>query len=124
MEAAGRRQQREELKRQKELERRIKEQAKLSATEQARLEVEAHENALEVLLSVHKQQSEPFDWGGIAAALPPHEPPRLARHETAALLRRAVSGAVPSVEEGKLTVEEARLFDERAAGLFRRPCRA
>ena len=96
MEAAGKRQQREALKRQKELERRIKEQAKLSATEQARLEVEAHENALEVLLSVHKQQSEPFDWGGIAAALPPHEPPRLARHETAALLRRAVSGAVPS----------------------------
>lgn len=113
MEAAGKRQQREALKRQKDLERRLKEQAKLSAIEQARLEVEAHENALEVLLSVHKQQSEPFDWGDFASALPPHEPPRLARHETAALLRRAVSAAVPSVEDGKPTVEEARLFDER-----------
>lgn len=113
MEAAGKRQQREALKHKKELERRFKEQAKLSALEQARLEVETHENALEVLLSVHKQQSEPFDWGGFAAALPPHEPPRLARHETAALLRRAVSGAVPSIEDGKPTVEEAGLFDER-----------
>jgi hypothetical protein len=51
--------------------------------------------------------------GGFAAALPPHEPPRLARHETAALLRRAVLGAVPSIEDEKPTVEEARLFDER-----------
>jgi len=113
LEAAGKRQQREALKRQKDLERRLKEQAKLSALEQARLEVEAHENALEVLLSVHKQQSEPFDWGGFATSLPPHEPPRLTRHETAALLRRAVSGAVPSVEDGKPTVEEARLLDDR-----------
>ena len=106
-------QQREASKRQKDLERRLKEQAKLSSLEQARLEVEAHENALEVLLSVHKEQSAPFDWGSFASALPPHEPPRLARHELAALLRRAVSGAVPFVEDGKATVEEARLLDER-----------
>ena len=113
MEAAGKRQQREALKRQKELERAIKEQAKLSAIEQARLEVDAHENALEVLLSVHKEQSAPFDWGSFGSALPPHEPPRLARHEFAALLRRAVAGAVPFVEDGKATIEEARLLDER-----------
>ena len=111
--AARKLQQRAALKHQKELERRLKEQAKLTALEQARLEVEAHENALEVLLSVHKEQSAPFDWGGFASALPPHEPPKLARHELAALLRRAVSGAVPHVEHGKATVEEARLLDER-----------
>lgn len=113
LEAARKLQQREALKRQKDLERRLKEQAKLTSLEQARLEVEAHENALEVLLSVHKEQSAPFDWGSFASALPPHEPPRLARHELAALLRRAVSGAVPHVEDGKATVEEARLLDER-----------
>jgi hypothetical protein len=113
MEKAAKRQQREALKRQKELARRLKEQAKLSALEQARLEVEAHENALEVLLSVHKEQSPPFDWAGFAAALPPHEPPRLARHELAALLRRAAAVAVPFVEDGKATPEEARLLDER-----------
>ena len=111
--AARKLQQREASKRQKELERRLKEQAKLSSLEQARLEVEAHENALEVLLSVYKEQSAPFDWGGFASALPPHEPPKLARHELATLLRRAVSGAVPHVEDGKATVEEARLLDER-----------
>lgn len=113
LEAAGKRQQREALKRQKELERRVKEQAKLTAFEQARLEVEAHENTLEVLLSVHKEQSAPFEWGSFATALPPHEPPWLARNELAALLRRAVSGAIPFVEDGKATVEEARLLDER-----------
>jgi len=113
MAAAGKRQQREALKRQKELERRIKEQGKLTALEQARLEVDAHENALDVLLSIHKEQSAPFDWGSFASALPPHEPPKLARHEFAALLRRAVSRAVPSVEAGKPTVEQARLLDER-----------
>ena len=113
MEAAAKRQQREALKRQKELERRLKEQAKLTTLEQARLEVEAYENALDVLLSVHKEQSAPFDWADFASALPPHEPPRLARHELAALLRRAISGAVPFVEDGKATVEEARGLDER-----------
>ena len=91
----------------------MKEQAKLSAIEQARLEVGVHENALEVLLSVHKQQSEPFDWNAFAFALPPHEPPRLARNETAALFRKAVAGAVPSIGEGKPTVEEGRLLDDR-----------
>lgn len=119
MEAAGKRQQREVLKRQKDLECRLKEQAKLSAREQARLEVEAHENALDVLLSVHKQQSETFDWIAFATALPPHEPPKLMRHETAALLRRAVSSAVPLIEEGKTTVEGARLLDNVEHGAAR-----
>ena len=113
MEAAGKRQQREALKRQKELERRMKEQAKLSAIEQARLEVDAHENALEVLLSVHKQQSEPFDWNAFAFALPPHEPLSLARHETAALFREAIAGAVPEIGNGKPTPDEARVLDDR-----------
>jgi len=67
--AAERRQQREAQKRQRELERRTKEQAKLSALEQARLEVETHENYLEVLLSVHKEQGETWDWLAIAATL-------------------------------------------------------
>jgi hypothetical protein len=44
MEAAQRRKQRDAQKRQRELERQNKEQAKLSAIEQARLEVETHEN--------------------------------------------------------------------------------
>ena len=53
LDAANRRNERDAKKRQREFERQLKEQAKLSAFEQARLEVEAHENALDVLLSVH-----------------------------------------------------------------------
>src|SRR5437773_6805419 len=97
---AQRRLEREEKKRQKELERRLKEQAKLSALEQARLEVEAHENELEVLLSIHKERSAAVDWRALASGLPPHNPARLARHELAALAKQT-------------GVEEAREVDER-----------
>lgn len=74
MEAARRRHEREAQKRQRELERRAKEQAKASAHEQAQLEVELYENRLDVLLSVHKEQGEPWDWTSIACALPPPAP--------------------------------------------------
>lgn len=52
----------------------LKEQAKLSAQEQARLEVEAFENSLEVLLSIHKEASPKFDWMEPLSSLPPHHP--------------------------------------------------
>jgi hypothetical protein len=74
IEAAERRQQREAQKRQRELERRGKEQAKQSAEEQARLEVETYDNRLEVLLSVHKEQGDIWDWASLAASLPPPAP--------------------------------------------------
>src|SRR5437763_9541217 len=97
---AQRRLEREEKKRQKELERRLKEQAKLSTLEHARLAVEAHENELEVLLSVHKERSAAVDWRGLACELPPHEPSRLARHELGALAKQTGG-------------EEARELDKR-----------
>ena len=78
MEAGRKREERASLKRQKELERMLKEQAKLSVAEQARLEVEAFENSLEVLLSIHKQASEKFDWMEPLSSLPPHAPARTA----------------------------------------------
>lgn len=71
LEADERRRQRDAQRQQRELERRKKEQAKLSAIEQARLEVETYENRLEVLLSVHKEQGPTWDWTALAAALPP-----------------------------------------------------
>ena len=74
MEVARKRDERAALKRQKELGRLLMEQAKLSAQEQARLEVEAFENSLEVLLSVHKDSSPKFDWMEPLSALPPHAP--------------------------------------------------
>jgi hypothetical protein len=71
--------------RQKALELALKEQAKLSALEAARLEVDAFENALELLSSIHKEQSTAIDWSEYASVLPPHPPIRLVRHELHAL---------------------------------------
>jgi hypothetical protein len=74
LEAARKRDERASLKRQKELERMLKEQEKLSVQEQARLEVDAFENSMEVLLSVHRDSRPQFDWIEPLCALPPHMP--------------------------------------------------
>lgn len=73
VEAHQRREERTAKKRQRELEKLLKEQAKLSALEQARLEVEAFENKLEVLLSVHRDVSPAVDWLAAVSLLPPFQ---------------------------------------------------
>jgi len=65
---------RAEKQRQKELQRQLKEMAKLDEQQRGRLEVESFENELAVLLSVHKQSSDPIDWMALAFSLPPHAP--------------------------------------------------
>ena len=112
-EAEERRNERETRKRHKDLERRIKERTKLSALEQARLEVEAHENALEVLLSVHKEQSAPIEWVKFATALPPHEPLSVGRHEFGAMLKRSMAPLETVAESGSEAAEQARRLDEQ-----------
>ncbi len=102
IQAAERRQQRDAQKRLRELKRQSKEQAKLSAIEQARLEVETYESGLEVLLSVHKEQGEVWDWLELATALPPHSPRKFSRHELKVRQRAA-----------NQTLDEARAQDER-----------
>lgn len=109
MEAAQRRQQRDAQKRQRELERQNKEQAKLSAIEQARLEVETHENKLEVLLSVHKEQGEIWDWVALAASLPPPCPQKNSNHE----LKTRQLMLVSTSQQKEAAIEQARLQDER-----------
>ncbi|MBI2927469.1 MAG: TerB family tellurite resistance protein [Verrucomicrobia bacterium] len=89
IEAAERRQQREAQRRCRELQRQAKELAKLSALEQARLDVERHENRLELLLSVHKEQGEEWDWVAVRNTPPPALPQRNNRHEAEASARLA-----------------------------------
>jgi hypothetical protein len=108
--ATERRQQREAQKRQRELERRAKDQAKLSAIEQARLAVETYENQLEVLLSVHKQQGETWDWIALAASLSPLPPQRNSHHEFRARQQLEVS---TRQEDQSAVIERARLLDEQ-----------
>lgn len=89
MEAAERRAQRDAQRRYKDLQRRAKEHAKLSAQEQARLEVETYENRLEVLLSIHKEHGEVWNWQQVANSPPPAEPIRANRHQTEVEARKA-----------------------------------
>ena len=110
MEAAARRQQREAKKRQRELERQTKEAAKLSAMEQARLEVETYDNALDVLLSVHKEQTDPVDWLSFATSLAPVSPYRQSHQE---LKTRQCLAINPSHSNTEATIEQARQQDER-----------
>jgi hypothetical protein len=103
MEAAERRQQRDAQKRQRELERQAKEMTKMSQAEQARLEVETFENGLDVLLSVHKEQGEIWDWIALASALPPPPPQKLTFYELRArqMVLVANLGQTPAVEEAQ-----------------------
>lgn len=63
------------------------------------MEVEAYENEVELLLSVHKEITTAVDWHALACALPRHPPFRIARHELIAVTKRA------SVEEGRQSDE-------------------
>jgi hypothetical protein len=112
MEAAQRRQQREAQRRLRELERQAKEQAKLSESEQARLEVETFDNQLEVLLSVHKEQGQAWDWKAIAASLPPPCPQSNSYHQLKAKQWAAVMPA-HAREAARVSVEQARLLDDQ-----------
>ncbi len=107
--AAEKRQQREAKKRQRELERRTKEAAKLSALEHARLEVETYENRLDVLLSVHKEQADPWDWPALAASLPPIPPRRWSHNE---IKIREQLASLSSREETAAAIQKAQQQDE------------
>ena len=112
LEADERRRQRESQKHQRDLERRSREQAKLSAIEQAHLEVETYENRLEVLLSVHKEQGAAWDWMALAAALPPPCPQKNSYHELQAKQRMLVLH--PQKQQGsEAAIEQAQFEDER-----------
>lgn len=110
MAAAERRQQRDAKKRQRELERQAKEMAKLSALEQARLEVETFENGLDVLLSIHKEQTDAWDWSENASSLPPVPPRRQSYNELKARQTLAVAATRKNADA---VLENARKHDER-----------
>ncbi len=89
IQAAERRAQRDAQRRFKELQRRTKEQAKLSALEHARLEVETYENRIDVLLSIHKEQGDQWNWEQILNTPPPAEPGRSNRYVADVEARRS-----------------------------------
>jgi hypothetical protein len=112
-EATQRRQQREAQKRQREIERQAKEREKLSQQEQARLEVERYENRLEVILSIHKEQGESWNWSAIATILPPYPPQSLSIHESRMCQCAAVSFHPKDKESWEIEIGKARVKDEK-----------
>jgi hypothetical protein len=112
MEAAERRQQRESKRRERELEQRAREQAKLSAIEQAHLEVEGFENHLNGLLSIHREQSDVLNWEEFATSLPPPPPQRRSYHELKTSQRLMV---LRPNQKGNADaeIEQARLRDDQ-----------
>jgi hypothetical protein len=84
LEADARRREREAQRRQRELQRQRAQLEKMQERERAAYEVQVYENDLEVLLSVHKDCAQAWDWEEIHSAPPPTEPQRSDRRERAA----------------------------------------
>lgn len=74
MQAASRKVDRNAQRKQRELQARQKEYAKMEALEQAAYEVEVYENQIDVLLSVHKECGEEIDWQSFVERAEPAEP--------------------------------------------------
>jgi hypothetical protein len=110
--AAERRREREAQRRLRELDRQAQLQARRSAVEQSRMQVEAYEERVELLRSVHKEQGEVWDWPAVAASLPPHLPLKNSFHEQKANQRFAVLQP-DKKEAAQFMLEKARLQDEQ-----------
>lgn len=102
---------RNEVRLQRELSRRLKESAKLSELEKARLEVEAFENELAVLHSIHKGEIRRFDWNRIVAEPPPLSPFKSRFAELKASWKAICGGESAPVRAAML--EHARADDEK-----------
>jgi hypothetical protein len=72
---------RDAKRRQRELERMEKEQAKMDALEQAAYEVEAFDNLMDRLTSLHNEYVETFDWEYISTEVEPTEPVKKTHNE-------------------------------------------
>lgn len=86
VQAAQRRAEREAIRRHHELERRKKEYAKMEEQAQAAYEVECYENKIDLLLSVHKDCGNFWDWEKIKNSKPPAKPSKNNQKETIAKL--------------------------------------
>jgi hypothetical protein len=111
LEAAQRRVDRESIRWQKELARRQKEQDKLTAMEQAILEVEAYENRLDVLTSLHAESSAQMDWCVFAYSLPPPPPTDFGHHSCRVRLELAVKPQSVWTTEEQERLREAEILD-------------
>jgi hypothetical protein len=111
------RREREARRQAREFERLTKERAKMDERARARHEVAAHDNQIELLVSLHKECGEEWDWLRVAATLPPIKPAASAIHEArfqqAWLIRPATEQA--GFEAELATAKENDRVADRAA---------
>ena len=102
---------REQLKRQKELTKFLKQSYQIEERQRARLEAEACETDIAVIFSVHHQSSQSVDWRALAFALPPHAPEFYAKNyltETLGNFANLKKGeGIPDALTEKWKVDEA-----------------
>jgi hypothetical protein len=112
IQAASRRAEREAYRQRRALERQQRQFERMQEHEQARYEVEAYENNMELLLSVHKECGSEWDWHAIHASQPPAAPARGDHHEQSA--RRILEWYIPSIWDrifGRTEAKRAALED-------------
>lgn len=93
--AAQRQVEREAKRRQRELEKRRKELERMEEIEIARHEVEAYENYIDVLMSIHKDCGPAWNWYQVSRISPPGKPERKSSHELKA--RKALEEFEPGI---------------------------
>lgn len=106
MKAAGRRIEREAVRRQRELERAHRQHAKLLEREQAAYEVDVFQNHVQILRSIHTDCNPVVDWHTIRDAAPPAEPAWRGEREAAA--QRALADYEPGWMDRLFRRAEAR----------------
>lgn len=123
IQAAQRRAERDAKRRQRELEVQRRKLEKMQELERAEYEVQVFENYLDVLLSIHKECGNDWDWEAIRDSDPPSKPTRSDTAEKAALaeLENYKPGTMDKLlrrvdskrENLASAVEEAKLEDEK-----------
>jgi hypothetical protein len=114
--AKAKRQQREEERNLRALQRRAKEQQKLTALEQARLEVETFNAQVAALLSAHKDCSAAWDWTAVSVEAAPIPPIRRRHRELVARQNEllATAGLSNFLNAGYVGVaSDAQAHDDR-----------
>ena len=123
MAAAARRAEREAIGRQRELERQQKEIEQMEELDRAALEVGLYENRIEVLLSIHKDCSDGWNWGQISTASEPMKPSKSDKHESKAQARlksfkpgvadKLFGRTATKIDELRYNVERVKRSDEK-----------
>ena len=106
IQAAQRRVERESQTRRRELERQRKQLERMQEMERAAYEVQVYENSVDLLLSVHKECSEAWDWEAIRRSNPPSKPTK--HHTNEELAQAELDEFKPGVFDKLLRRAEAK----------------